>query len=276
MRQENGWVKAQMDRLGSHFDEGNGMAALFGAASRHIGASGRILADFLYPPQCIGCRGAVAEQGGLCATCWRSLSFIERPYCERLGTPFHFDLGPGLISPQAMGDPPVFERARSVVLYEGLGRALVHRLKYGDRLDLAPVLARLMARAGRQILVKDALIIPVPLHWTRLLYRRFNQAALLARHISHLSGVAADPHILYRRKRTLPQSGLSRSERQLNLQGALRVREEALARIAQKRIVLVDDVMTTSATANAAARALMQSGAGSVDVLSFARVVNTV
>ncbi len=236
---------------------------------------GRSLTDIIYPPQCIGCRAAVSEPSTLCARCWSGLKFIERPYCERLGTPFAVDIGAGLLSPAAIAEPPVFDRARSVVLYDGLGRALVHRLKYGDRLDLALAMARMMRLAGRELIEDADLIVPVPLHWTRLLSRRFNQAALLASTLARITGVPDEPGIMKRRKRTRPQYGLSRSERQLNLQGALIVGEMERAQVEGRHILLIDDVMTTASTANAAARALLKAKASHVDILTFARVVNS-
>ncbi len=250
-------------------------ASRFQQASDGLRAALRYVVDTIYPPQCIGCRSAIAETSTLCGTCWAGLKFIERPYCERLGTPFAVDIGGTLLSPQAIAEPPVFDRARSVVIYDGMGRVLVHRLKYWDRLDLGLSLGRLMAQAGRELLLDVDVIVPVPLHWTRLLSRRFNQAALLAENIAKISGKPADVNLLVRRKRTKPQFGLSRSERQLNLQGAIRVPDGARPYVEGRRILVVDDVMTTSSTANAAARALLKAGAKSVDVLSFARVVNS-
>ncbi len=236
----------------------------------------RKIVDIIYPPQCIGCRSAVAEPSTLCASCWSGLKFIERPYCERLGTPFELDLGEGLLSPAAIADPPVFDRARSVLMYDGLGRALVHRLKYGDRHDLSVAMARMMALAGRDLITEADLIVPVPLHWTRLLSRKFNQSALLAQSLSKLTQVPCDLSIMHRKKRTRPQYGLTRSERQLNLQGALGIDELYAQKVERRRILLIDDVMTTSSTANACARALLKAKASHVDVLTFARVVNTV
>ena len=232
--------------------------------------------DVIYPPQCIGCRSSVACVSTLCASCWTSLKFIERPYCERLGTPFSVDLGGSLLSPAAIADPPVFDRARSVLMYDGLGRALVHKFKYWDRHDLALAMARMMALAGRDLVADADIIIPVPLHWTRLMSRRFNQAALLASTLSKITGKPYDPNILKRRKRTKPQYGLTRPERQTNLQGALAVDKILYYKIEGKRVLLIDDVMTTSSTANAAARALIKAKAGHVDVLTFARVVDYV
>lgn len=235
----------------------------------------RALLDTIYPPQCIGCRAATAEPSTLCPRCWASIRFIERPFCERLGTPFEVDLGGPLLSPLAIAEPPVFERARSAVHYDGLGRALVHRLKYGDRHDLAITMARLMMGAGRDVIADADLIVPVPLHWTRLVQRRFNQAAILGRTLSRLTGIGEASDVLTREKRTRPQYGLTRNERQLNLQGALRVRSLQAPLVEGRRILLIDDVMTTGSTANAAARALLKARATHVDVLTFARVAGS-
>lgn len=227
----------------------------------------------LYPPSCVACGGATGEAQGLCASCWSGLGFIERPFCERLGTPFEIDLGSGMLSPAAIADPPVFSRARAVCRFEGAARDLVHRVKYNDRADLALTLGRMMRQAGHELLAEAELLVPVPLHRTRLWRRRFNQAALLARHLSRLSGRPLAPAALTRSKRTRQQVGLTRAQRAENLQGAFRVPNAARPLIEGRRILLVDDVLTTGATANAAARALLRAGAGAVDVLTFARVV---
>ena len=138
--------------------------------------------DAVYPPTCLACRAATEAHGALCPRCWSAIRLIERPFCERLGTPFERNLGEGLISPQAMADPPVFARARAVARFEdGPARTLAHRLKYSDRGELAPPIARWMARAGADLLADADLLVPVPLHPLRLWRRRFNQAALLAR-----------------------------------------------------------------------------------------------
>jgi ComF family protein len=199
--------------------------------------------------------------------------FIERPFCERLGTPFEVDLGMALLSPGAIADPPVFQRARAVARYDDTARRLVHRLKYGDRLELARALGTMMARAGAELLADADVIVPVPLHRSRLWWRRFNQAMALAGVVSRTSGVPCDPFLLARVKRTRSQVGLTRNQRGDNLQGALRVPADAKPRLHGKRVLLVDDVVTTGATANACSRALLRGGAVAVDVLSFARVV---
>ncbi len=227
----------------------------------------------LYPPTCIACQAATGEPHALCAACWAGIRFIERPFCERLGTPFAVDLGQPLLSPAAIADPPVFQRARAVAEYDGTASLLVHRLKYNDRLELARALGTMMARAGAELLREADVIVPVPLHRWRLWRRRFNQAMALAKAVSAQSGVACDPFLLARVKRTRRQVGLTKAQRQENLQGAFRAPEETRARLKGKRVLLVDDVLTTGSTANAASRALLRGGAASVDVLAFARVV---
>ena len=228
--------------------------------------------DAVYPPTCLACRAATEAHGALCPRCWSAIRLIERPFCERLGTPFERNLGEGLISPQAMADPPVFARARAVARFEdGPARTLAHRLKYSDRGELAPPIARWMARAGADLLADADLLAPIPLHPLRLWRRRFNQAALLAREISRQSGKPRDLGALLRVKATQSQVGLSRAQRADNVQGAFRVAEGAAVRA--RKIVLVDDVLTSGATVNAASRALLRAGAARVDVLVFARVV---
>lgn len=229
----------------------------------------------LYPPTCIGCGAATADAQALCPACWSGLRLIERPYCERLGTPFALDLGVGaLVSPRAMAEPPVFGRARAAALYEGTARDLVHRLKYSDRLDLARAMARMMATAGHDLLPEADLVVPVPLHRWRLWRRRFNQAALLARLVARHGGLPCDVRALARIKATRSQVGLTRHQRAANLQGAFRVPETARPHIAGRRVLLIDDVTTTGSTGNAAARALIRGGAAGVDLLTFATVAN--
>jgi ComF family protein len=243
------------------------------AVARAAGRLGSAAIGLVYPPACIACGGATGEAHALCAACWRELRFIERPFCERLGTPFPLDLGPALLSPAAIADPPVFERARAVACYDDTARRVVHRLKYSDRLDLARALGGMMARSGAELARDADVIVPVPLHRTRLWWRRFNQSMALARVVARTHAKPCEPDLLLRVKRTKPQVGLSRNERGENLQGAFRVPVAAKPRLAGRRVLLVDDVLTTGATANAASRALLRGGAAAVDVLAFARVV---
>jgi ComF family protein len=240
--------------------------------ARSIGAR---LLDLVFPPVCLVCRKAVGEHGALCPACWSEIAFIERPFCERLGTPFDQDFGAaGAISLEAAADPPVFERARAVARYDSdKARSLAHRLKYYDRLELAEPLGRWMARAGAELLADADLLVPIPLHRLRLFSRRYNQSAALARVISRESAVPLETMALERVKATPPQVGLSRNQRAANMQGAFRVSEEKKIAVEGRNIVLVDDVLTSGATVNAAARVLLRARAARVDVLVFARVV---
>jgi ComF family protein len=246
--------------------------------ARALKRAGGFALDLLYPPSCLACRRAISQQGGLCPECWGAMRFIERPFCERLGTPFEVDLAAGesgrTISPAALADPPVFQRARAVARYEdGPARQLVHRLKYGDRGELAGPMGRWMARAGAELLDDSDLLVPIPLHWTRLARRRFNQAAALAQAVESLSAVPVQTDLLVRIKPTPPQVGLSRRLRAKNIQGAFAVPAERRIEAEGRKVVLVDDVMTSGATLNAAARVLLRAGAKRVDALVFARVV---
>jgi ComF family protein len=235
-------------------------------------AAGRRMLDIGLPPLCPVCRDPV-DDNALCAACWSKLSFIARPFCERLGIPFAYDPGPGLLSMEAIADPPAYHRARAAVRYDDVARALVHAFKYGDRLDLGPMMGRWVATAGREILAEADALVPVPLHWRRLWTRRFNQSAALAEQVSRTSGVAVTHGALKRVKATAHQVGLSRPERAVNVQGAFRVPAEGKVDVSGRRLVLVDDVLTSGATVDACARALLRAGAASVDVLVFARVV---
>jgi ComF family protein len=245
-------------------------------AAGPLGRACRLALDLALPPLCPACRELVGGENGLCAGCWARLSFIAPPYCERLGIPFVYDPGPGILSMEAIADPPAYARARAAVRYDGVARALVHALKYGDRLDLAPTIGRWMAQAGRPLLDEADGLVPVPLHWRRLWARRFNQSATLAGVIAQASGVPVLHDALKRVRATPQQVGLSRSERASNVQGAFRVPADGKAAVLGKRLVLVDDVLTTGATVDTCARVLLRAGARSVDVLVFARVVETI
>ncbi|MBI4274853.1 MAG: ComF family protein [Rhizobiales bacterium] len=234
----------------------------------------RIALDLALPALCPACREPLGGGEGLCASCWSKLAFIAPPYCERLGIPFAYDPGPGILSMQAIADPPAYARARAAVRYDQIARALVHSLKYGDRLDLAPIMGRWMARAGIMLLDDADILVPVPLHWRRLWARRFNQSAALAKSISETSGVPIAQEALRRIKATAQQVGLSKTERAENVQGAFRVTPNGRAEIRNRHVVLIDDVLTSGSTADSCARALLRGGAASVDILVFARVVD--
>ena len=235
---------------------------------------GRAALDVLYPPHCLACGTATEASNGLCPACWSGMRFIARPYCERLGTPFQHDLGAGLLSPEAIAHPPAFGRARAVALFDdGPARRLVHRLKYGDRLEVARLLGEWMARVAAELVEDRPVVVAMPLHRGRLWRRQFNQAALLADVMARRAGLPCDPHLLARVKPTAQQVGMTRAQRATNVQGAFKVPPGAA--VDGRAVLLVDDVLTTGATANAAARALLRGGAARVDLVVFARVAGT-
>src|SRR5687767_2078697 len=198
-------------------------------------ASFGLVVDVALPQLCASCREPVGD-AGLCAACWAKLSFIAPPYCERLGIPFTYDPGPGILSMQAIADPPAYRRARAAVRYDEVARTLVHAFKYGDRLDLGPTLGRWLAAAGRDRTAEADALLPVPLHCRRLWARRFNQAALLAQIVGTASARPSITGALRRVKSTRHQVGLSASERAANVQGAFRVPPAARAEIVGRRL----------------------------------------
>jgi ComF family protein len=230
--------------------------------------------DIALPTLCVACREPVDGEG-VCAECWSKLSFIEPPYCPRLGIPFVYDPGPDMLSMEAIASPPAYQRARAAVRYDEVARTLVHALKYQDRTDLAPAMGRWMARAGRELLDGADMLIPVPLHWRRAWHRRYNQSGALGRAIDRQSGIKLRGDILQRVRATEQQVGLSRPQRASNVQGAFKVSADRQSEIAGRRLILIDDVLTSGATTDACARALLRAKAAQVDVLVFARVVDT-
>lgn len=257
--------------FGAHRDLGRPMQV----PSRIMRNFGNVFLEWVYPPHCTACGAASGTAHALCPACWAEMPFISRPYCDRLGVPFAADLGVALVSPQAIADPPAFARGRAAVLHDGPARDMVHKLKYADRLDLARPMAKLMMQAGADLLTESPLLVPVPLHWTRFLRRKYNQSTELGRWIARETGFELAPHLLRRQRRTRQQVGMTRAERQRNLAGAIAVPENRALAVSGRHIIIIDDVRTTNSTANACAHALRRAGAAKVDVLTFALVTTT-
>ncbi|OAF11467.1 competence protein ComF [Bradyrhizobium centrolobii] len=244
-------------------------------AGRHaLSHAARLALDIALPTLCVSCREPVDGEG-VCAACWARLSFIAPPYCPRLGIPFVYDPGPDMLSMEAIASPPAYQRARAAVRYDDVARTLVHALKYQDRTDLAPAMGRWMARAGSELLTDADMLVPVPLHWRRAWRRRYNQSGALARIIARQSGVKIRGDVLRRVRATEQQIGLSRAQRATNVQGAFQVSADLQSEVQGRHIVLIDDVLTSGATADACARALLRAKAAQVDLLVFARVVES-
>lgn len=234
--------------------------------------------DFVVPPSCPLCRTMVQMDGGLCGACWRQVPWIEAPVCNRLGLPLAYDLGPGAVSAEALANPPEFDRLRAVCTHDGVAPRLVHALKFSGQRHLADSLGAMMARAGRALLHEaDTVLVPVPLHPWRQLQRRYNQSALLARAIGTITGAPVLHDGVKRVKRTRQQLSLSRGDRLRNVRGAFKLTSKAQAALADKRVVLVDDVHTTGATLNALALTLCSQGRSmrpkQVDALVFSTAV---
>jgi len=231
--------------------------------------------DGLLPPHCLACDERVTEQGGLCAACFGGLHRIVSPFCDRCGVPFaHDGKGEEGQCPACLADPPAFRRARAAFAYNEAVARLVLPLKHADRTEMATLLARQMAAAGTELLGGADLLVPVPLHRGRLFRRRYNQSALLAMRLGRLAGRPVLPDALRRGRRTPPLGSLGAAARRAALEGAIGVAPRAVPRLRGRRVLLVDDVLTSGATAGACAEALLGAGAAEVAVLAAARVAD--
>jgi ComF family protein len=236
-----------------------------------------LVVDALLPPLCLGCHTIVDTPGTLCATCWAKIGWLAPPLCACCGLPFEFD--PGLGAPDALRcaaclrDPPAFARARAVFRYDEASRNLILAFKHADRTHAAPAFGQWLARAGGEVLPSADIVAPVPLHWLRLAWRRYNQAALIARTAAASAGRPCVPDLLVRRRRTPSQGELGRTERRRNVRRAFAIHPRHAGLVRGARVLLVDDVFTTGATVEECARTLLAAGAAAVDVLTLARVV---
>ena len=230
--------------------------------------------DVLLPPTCVACDKPVDKPGLMCAVCHGALTIIGEPCCACCGAPFELEwhAAEGNSCQRCLDTPPPFQRARAALVYDRASRRLVLPLKHADRIEFAPVLARLMALVGRRLLAEADILVPVPLHRRRLFFRRYNQAALLAGCLSRLTG---RPTLLDALRRTAATTSLghkSAAERRDEVADAFIVSARRSAALSGRRILLIDDVMTSGATASACAEMLLRAGAAAVDVLVAVRV----
>ncbi|MEM7043354.1 MAG: ComF family protein [Pseudomonadota bacterium] len=228
----------------------------------------------LLPPRCLGCGVILNEMNGLCADCWRGLTFLGPPLCRLCGYPLQQAVADMPVCGACAAEPPVFERARAALRYDDGARAMVLRFKHADRTDIARTFGRMIERAGAELLADCDLVTPVPLHRWRLLQRGYNQAALLAKALPVGGGRVMIPDLLQRIQATSSQQGLGGTQRRRNITSrAFRVHPRHRDRLVGRRVLLVDDVLTTGSTVTACTRVLKQGGAAEVDVLAIARVV---
>jgi ComF family protein len=234
---------------------------------------GRVLVDGVLPPRCLACGDIVGEPHSLCGGCWAAMTFFAPPWCALCGLPFPHPAAEDAVCGACAAERPHWDRARAVLRYDKNSRRLVLALKHGDQTHLANAFGRWMQRAGRDVLDGADLLLPVPLHWTRLFARRFNQAALLAQAIHAAGGPPVAADWLVRRRRTPSQGHLRPLARQRNVAAAFALRPGREVR--GRRVVVIDDVLTTGATAAECARVLRRAGAGFVGVLTLARALRT-
>ncbi|WP_170405780.1 ComF family protein [Ruegeria arenilitoris] len=229
--------------------------------------------QLIYPPRCLGCGDLTEQDFGLCGQCWRDTPFIGGVVCECCGVPLPGEAdGHRIECDDCMKAPRPWQDGRAALLYDGKARSLILALKHGDRPELAKPAARWMAQAGRELFRDDMLIAPVPLHWSRLLKRRYNQSALLAQHLGRQTGKDVCPDLLVRRVRTPVLDGKTAAERAETLSDAIVAHPKRCNRMQGRDVLLVDDVMTSGATLAACARVCLAAGANHIFVLVLARV----
>ena len=229
------------------------------------------LLDFVLPPICPICKQPVWTNHGLCPDCFKSLQFITEPCCKACGRPFPFNILGEQTCAKCLSNPPLFHRALSVVVYDDTSKKLILPFKHGDRLELTPLMAKLMAQRGKDLIEEADLILPVPLHRLRLLKRKYNQAALLAKQLAQQFHKSYRPDGLNRIRSTPKQGKLTPEERRKNVANAFKINHHLS--VQGKNVLLIDDVLTTGATANECSKILLKAGAKQVCILTFATTV---
>lgn len=235
----------------------------------------RKLLDFILPPQCLNCHTPVLQQGGLCAGCWEKIAFISKSFCLFCGFPFNIQIeNEGICGPCAR-QKPLFTRARAAIYYNEASKPMILRFKHADALHIAPLFVEWLYQAGHELFHQAEYLVPIPLHWSRLVYRGFNQAAVLSYKLSKKVKIPHLADLLERTRRTPPQGDLTAKEREKNVAHAFKLNKKYEQLIRGKHILLIDDVFTSGATVQACTKILKKSGAKQVDILTLARVIKS-
>jgi ComF family protein len=232
----------------------------------------RIIKTAIFPANCLICNEIIAG-GNFCVEDWNKLHFINKPACKICDSPFEFKVDQEMVCAICIQNKPQFDKALAVLNYDENSKILITNFKYFDQLDLAKYFSQIMFIKAKEILPEIDFIIPIPLHKLRLIKRKYNQAAFLAKNIANLSEKNAILDLLIRTKNNPPQAQLSQKDRRKNVAGIFKINEKYLPKIKGKNILIVDDVITTGSTVSACAKILKKNGANKIFVLTLAKAI---
>ncbi len=232
-----------------------------------------ILSDILFPPRCVGCATVIKDYGNLCHVCWGNIRFLNSNACRICSFPLEYIDEDSPLCAQCTAAPPIFNQSSSAIIYDEHSSKLITRFKYGDNTLVASYLAKLMVNANRANVDEVDYIIPVPIHKKRLLQRKFNQSALLAKQISKDCNAKFVPDMLKRTKHTPPQASLSAKKRKENVKGCFAINNKYADVIPGTSVLLVDDVVTTGSTLNECSKILKKEGVENIYILTLAKTV---
>ena len=230
--------------------------------------------NFILPNRCLLCSRVIDSENSVCSVCFEKITFITEPYCQHCGTPFisHIEQNGNMLCVECLTHKDSFRLCRAAIEYDEFSKKLLLDFKFADHIENKKLFAKWLLLAGKDIFAAGAdVIIPVPLHYTRLLKRKYNQSAILAKELSVLTEIPAEYNVLKKIRRTLPQTKCNSAERKRNVKGAFGV--SSSEKIKGKRVILIDDIYTTGSTMKECAKVLLKAGAKSVDALTVAKVV---